>query len=312
MEQKGFKKRLQHSIELLKKAEKLALIYDNDDGFYLAFSGGKDSQALYHVAVMAGVKFKAHFNLTSIDPPQVIRFVKKYYPDVVRHKLKDSIYNLAITENTLLPIRVARWCCSLLKEGGGAGKVCLTGVRAEESSRRAKRNIIEISNYKFSGDWDMFKQYQREKIKNINQDQFSEQGEQLVRCVGGKDKIIINPIIEWSEIDVWHFLNDVVRVPHCELYDMGWNRIGCIGCPMARRANRLKQFKLFPHAKRNWIKTIKRIRAAGKYHNIITDGDWGGGTEEEIAERIFDWWLSDKTFKEWYIDTFLQQKLKFD
>ena len=45
---------MQHSIELLQKAEKLALQYDATDGFYLAFSGGKDSQALYHVAVLGG------------------------------------------------------------------------------------------------------------------------------------------------------------------------------------------------------------------------------------------------------------------
>lgn len=50
----GFDERLQHSIELMQKAEKLALKYDAQDGFYLAFSGGKDSQALYHCAVMGG------------------------------------------------------------------------------------------------------------------------------------------------------------------------------------------------------------------------------------------------------------------
>lgn len=74
---KAFENKLNHSIELLRKAERIALKYNSEDGFYLAFSGGKDSQALYHVAKMAGVKFKAHMSLTSVDPPQVIRFVKK-------------------------------------------------------------------------------------------------------------------------------------------------------------------------------------------------------------------------------------------
>ena len=50
----GFDKKLQHSIELLRKAENLALKYDANDGFFLAFSGGKDSQALYHVAKWGG------------------------------------------------------------------------------------------------------------------------------------------------------------------------------------------------------------------------------------------------------------------
>lgn len=114
----GFDKRLQHSIELLQKAEKLALRYDAD-GYYLAFSGGKDSQALYHVAQMAGVKFRGHMNFTSVDPPQVIRFVRRQYPDVVTHPPIDSIYNISVKRKYLLPSRIIRWCCAELKEVGG-------------------------------------------------------------------------------------------------------------------------------------------------------------------------------------------------
>lgn len=68
MKQSGFENRLAHSIDLLQKSEKLALRYYTE-GFYLAFSGGKDSQALYHVAKLAGVRFEAHYALTTLDPP---------------------------------------------------------------------------------------------------------------------------------------------------------------------------------------------------------------------------------------------------
>lgn len=47
-------KKIMHSVELLRKAEKIALSYDKTDGFYLAFSGGKDSQALLHIAQIGG------------------------------------------------------------------------------------------------------------------------------------------------------------------------------------------------------------------------------------------------------------------
>ena len=70
------KQKILYSIQLLQKAEKIALSYDPDNGYYLAFSGGKDSQCLYHIAQLAGVRFQAHMNLTSVDPPEVIRFVK--------------------------------------------------------------------------------------------------------------------------------------------------------------------------------------------------------------------------------------------
>ena len=39
--------KINYSIALLRKCEKMALDYDPENGFYLAFSGGKDSQALY-------------------------------------------------------------------------------------------------------------------------------------------------------------------------------------------------------------------------------------------------------------------------
>nr|UWG04728.1 MAG: NAD synthase [Bacteriophage sp.] len=88
-------KKIDYTIALLRKAESMALRLDPENGFYLAFSGGKDSQALYHIAQMAGVKFKAHMNLTSVDPPEVIRFVRRQYPDVELIKPKISIYDIA-------------------------------------------------------------------------------------------------------------------------------------------------------------------------------------------------------------------------
>lgn len=311
----GFDERLRHSIELMQKAEKLALKYDAQDGFYLAFSGGKDSQALYHCAVMGGVKFKAHMMLTSVDPPEVIRFVRKHYPDVVTHKPVDSIYNIAVKRNFLLPSRIIRWCCAELKEVGGAGTVCLTGIRKAESVRRSKRSPVEVSNRSFAGELDDFYTWQKEqvakKLKHLNQDQYSEQKENEVRCINGKDKLIVNPIMEWSDNDVWWFLNEVVKVPHCELYEQGWHRIGCICCPMSNYKSKIMEIKRYPHVKHQWINAIKRIRAEGIGDNILTNNFFGNGTEDEICENIFYWWISGKSYKEWYANEFLQQKLDF-
>lgn len=92
---KEFQEKIKHSVELLRKAEKLAQAYSHNEGFYLSFSSGKDSQCLYHIAKIAGVKFKAHMGLTSVDPPEVIKFCRKHYPDVDMIKPKISIYNQA-------------------------------------------------------------------------------------------------------------------------------------------------------------------------------------------------------------------------
>lgn len=238
------KKLMEHSIEVLRKGEKLALLYDPKDGYWCGFSGGKDSQALYHIAHLAGVKFKAFFSPTSIDTPEVIRFIRKEYPEVEFGKLTKSIFS-EFEKRKCLPSMKIRWCCAEFKEKGGNGKVTIVGVRHSESVKRSKRNTIEVTNKKFSGDFDEFAEFQRntkaKKLRAIKNkrikaqddfrkgriteeeyrqfDEFSHHEEQMVTCIGGKDKIVISPIIDWDDTDVWEFLNNVMEVPHCCLYD---------------------------------------------------------------------------------------------
>lgn len=281
----SLKKKIEYSIDLLRKSEKMAIRLDHENGFYLAFSGGKDSQALYHIALMAGVKFKAHMNLTSVDPPEVIRFVKKQYPDVELIKPKMSIYDMALKKH-IMPTRTLRWCCAEFKEMSGAGKVTLIGIRKEESARRSKREEVSI-NIKGKRTEETF-------------DQWSEHQEKMVTCVGGKDKILVSPIIHWAERDVWEFLNDVVKVPHCKLYDEGYTRIGCILCPMSNRKSKLRDIERFPHAKRRWIQTIEKLIKEGYINNNFDDAEFG-----------FEWWISGKNYKEFYAEQVLQKKIEF-
>jgi phosphoadenosine phosphosulfate reductase len=248
---------MQHSVELIRKAEKIALMYDAENGFWNSFSGGKDSQAVYHMTQLAGVRYKAHFAPTSVDPPQVMRFIRKEYPEVEVIQIKKSIYQV-FKEKKILPTRKIRWCCKEFKENKGGNKVVIVGVRHAESFNRSKRKEVEVSGRKFAGNLDEFKKWGDERRKQF--DQFSEHKEQMITCVNGKDQIIISPIIDWEDKDVWEFLNNVVEVPHCELYDEGFARIGCIGCPMATRKHLEKQIKRWPHVKEKWIKAIMDVR----------------------------------------------------
>lgn len=279
----GLREKMLWSVDLIRKAEKLSLMYDPDEGFFTAFSGGKDSQALYHITELAGVKFKAHFSPTTVDPPQVIRFIRTQYPDCEFGKVTKNIYDMAV-EKQILPTMRVRWCCAEYKEMAGAGKVTLIGIRHAESSRRAKRNEVEISNRKFSGNFEQFTDWQEEKMrkkyKNINQDQFTYDKKQEVRCIGGKDSILVSPIIEWTEKDVWEFLNNVCEVPHCELYDKGYTRLGCILCPMSQYKQKLRECRDFPYVKAKWIDAIKKIRQGGGYHKTnLHPRLWGGQTQ---------------------------------
>ena len=122
----------------------------------------------------------------------------------------------------------------------------------------------------------------------------------MVTCVGGKDKILVSPIIHWTERDVWEFLNRN-GIPHCKLYDEGSTRIGCLCCPMSNYKQKLKDIREYPHVKRGWLKAIQWLIDNGYVNHDFTD-----------AETGFRWWISDKSFKQFYADEFLQQKINFE
>lgn len=308
--------KIQHSVELIRKAEKLALIYDSENGFYNTFSGGKDSQALYYIVKMSRVKFQTHINFTSVDPADVVRFVKTQYPSVIRHKPQISIYKKAI-EIGLLPTMTKRWCCKEYKEIGGAGKVKLIGIRSEESVKRSKRNEVEVSFKKFSGNIEEFKKWRNEHIERKKKrtskykDEFSVKNDNEIRCINGKDSIIISPIFDWTQKDVWYFLNNIIKAPHCKLYDEGQERIGCILCPMASLKQIQKNIEKYPYVKKKWIDTIKVIREKGGLcvHKFTNNPN---ATEDEIAENIFDYWICKESYNKWYAKKFLQQKIEWE
>ena len=211
------------------------------DGYHLAFSGGKDSVALYHLAKMAGVKFKAHMQITTIDPPELMRFVRSQYPDVVLHRPEINIYKL-IEKKKMLPIRTKRYCCAYLKEQAGGGTVTLLGIRAAESPRRAARNEVQIGNHRFSGSFD----------------QFNRNKERDFACVGGKDKIMLSPIYRWQDSDVWNFIRGN-NLPYCRLYDEGYQRIGCIFCPMSSVKNKARDRRRYPGVERAIKRSIQYL-----------------------------------------------------
>ena len=138
--------KVQKTIERLKS-------FEPPDGYWLAFSGGKDSQCIYHLAQMAGVKFEAVYSVTSADPPELVWFIKDNYPDVrfqrqyyddnkpehyyANGKPKPITMWSLIADHTLPPTRKVRSCCASLKEPGGSGRGVVTGVRWDESTNRA-------------------------------------------------------------------------------------------------------------------------------------------------------------------------------
>lgn len=260
--------RVQTSIDRLRN-------FEPPDGYWLAFSGGKESKCIYHLCKQAGVKFDAHYNVTSVDPPELVRFIRRQYPDVhfdIPHDKSGKPVTMwsLIVSHKMPPTRIVRYCCEQLKENSGEGRLVVTGVRWSESVRRKNnRHLIDIG---------------RKEGQHTNYDNADTR--KMVEQCYLKRRTTLNPIIDWSEEDVWEYLNDVVKVPHCELYDQGFKRLGCIGCPMATEHHRREQFERWPKYKALYLRAFERMLDAHK--DSPRPCSW------KTPEEVMEWWLGNE------------------
>lgn len=217
---------------------------------------------------MAGVKFDAHYNITSVDPPELVRFIKEHYPDVSLDFPRDkngnrvSMWNL-IPKKTLPPTRLVRYCCEKLKEASGKGRIVVTGVRWDESPRR--KNTHGVVDLKTQSKKLIDRALEENDAASLNgrgglimNDDNDESRRMVEQCYRTK-KTMLNPIIDWTEDEVWEFLNDVVKAPHCCLYDEGFSRLGCIGCPMQGRKGMERDFQRWPKYRDAYLRAFERL-----------------------------------------------------
>lgn len=187
-----------------------------------------------------------------------------------------------IEAHTIPPTRQARYCCSELKETGGKGRVVVTGVRwAESAKRKAIHGVAEIRTtakklHKQAEEGDSVVKKTKRGDSIVFMDDNSTSRNMVEQCYA-KKKTTVNPIIDWTEEDVWEFLNDVVKVPHCELYDEGFTRLGCIGCPLQGRKGMLRDFERWPRYKQKYIKAFDRMIANHPGEIKVANGEPAGG-----------------------------------
>lgn len=273
------KRKVEKSIERLKA-------FEPKEGYYLAFSGGKDSVVCKALCDMAGVKYDAHYRVTSVDPPELVRFIKEKHPDVAREvpRYADgtpiTMWNL-IVKNKYPPTRLARYCCQDLKEDGGDGRVTITGVRWAESANRARTHgIVSVRGGQMSEE-SGFKSNGRGGFVLVND---NEDSRRMVEQCYTRHKTCLNPIIDWTDEDVWEFIK-ANNIPYCELYDQGLHRLGCIGCPMAGTKGREKEFARYPKFKDAYLRAFGRMLEARKAAGKHAEATWATPMD------VFNWWM---------------------
>jgi phosphoadenosine phosphosulfate reductase len=270
-------------------------------GYYVCVSGGKDSSVITELCVMAGVKCEFVHNHTSVDHPETVYFIRQEqerlqsmgcifrveYPRD-RYGKQKTMWNLIPKKG--LPIKLQRWCCVDLKEYGGVGRYCITGVRWQESTnRKSNRGLHEDSG-----------KNRKEQHIILNND--NDMKRRLVESCIPKRKFVLNPIIDWSEIDVWDFIK-MRGIPYNPLYKQGHKRVGCIGCPIVYN-RRNQEFAENPKYRDAYFRAARNHIDYRKTRGLPLTCFY------KDTETYFDWWCCVKNNDDYGLELFNEQMVE--
>ena len=267
--------------------QRLRTFEPETEPYYLCYSGGKDSDVIRILAHLAGVKYEIHHNLTSVDAPETIYYIRSI-PNVIidiphdRDSNRISMWSLII-KNGIPPTRKMRYCCEELKEKGGKGRMKITGVRSAESARRAKNSgLIKIIGkpktvQKMAEELNA--DYKVSQAGGLVMNMDNDENRRLVEHCYRTTMTMLNPILDWTDNDVWEFLKHY----GCEanpLYKCGEKRIGCIGCPMQGFKGMQRDFSRYPKYRNLYIRAFDKMIKA----HPDKEYSWKSGID------VFDWW----------------------
>lgn len=274
----------QQAIERLRLAAQMSETY-YEQPLIVTTSGGKDSDVCLALAQAAGINFEVQHNHTSADAPETVYHVRDAFKRLEERGIKCTVnyptykgsratmWNL-IPQKLMPPTRIVRYCCAVLKEGGGKNRMLTTGVRwAESAARKKNRGIYEKIGNGRSGIM----------LSNDNDDK-----RKLFENCRLKAKRVCNPIIDWTDDEVWDYIH-AENIYTNPLYQCGFSRVGCIGCPMAGKKGRYAEFARYPKYQRMYIRAFNRMLKERQRRGKM-DGTWRIGT---TGVDVFHWWMED-------------------
>lgn len=277
-------------MDLEKQALEILRTFEGDEPYQLGYSGGKDSDVILHLVGKSGVRFQAVHNHTTVDAPETVRYVRSkkgvaiLYPPM-------SMWQLIIKHKTP-PTRRMRYCCEELKEYSGIGKKVITGVRKSESrNRRQNQGFVTLTKpdrtaRKLTDD-ELFLSNDKGGIVVMNYD--NSEVHRMVESCYRTSKTLVNPILEWDDEYLWWYIRKE-QIEINPLYHEDFQRIGCIGCPMAGK-KRWREFARYPKYKDAYIQAFARML---EYRKACGNKDVVGW---KTPEGVFEWWMEDQSME---------------
>lgn len=274
----------QKAIERIRMASEMSM-HHYGKPLVCTYSGGKDSDVMLELFKRSGIPFDVFHSHTTADAPQTVQHIKRVFRRMeeggIHCEVKMPIYKSEptsmwklIVQKIMPPTRILRYCCSVLKETGCANRYIATGVRWDESTARSARTEFEKAG-KTKKEAERF-----DTAMLMNDNTASRRMTEL--CMQ-KHKMIVNPIIDWTHSDIWDFIQSE-HIEVCELYHCGYDRVGCIGCPMAGK-KRWREFANFPAYKKLYIHAFDRMLRERERR--------GKESKWQTAEEVFAWWMED-------------------
>jgi len=277
----------QKAIERIKMASEMSLSHYQKP-LICTYSGGKDSDVMLELFKRSGITFEVHNSHTTADAPQTVYHIREVFKElelkgikcaIDYHKQSDgsrtTMWNL-IPRKLMPPTRLVRYCCGELKETLGKGRFISTGVRWSESNKRKEWGSFSQPDQRIHASDEIM----------LNSD--NDTRRRLIEHCMQKNKMVVNPIIDWKDCDIWDYYWHECKW-HNSLYQMGYYRVGCIGCPMIGKG-RYKEFADFPCYKMAYIKSFERmLKARAERGSTGKMSPWKNG------EEVFDWWMEEDT-----------------
>ena len=297
--------KIEQSYKILKLAAEISKTYYKKP-LVVTYSGGKDSDVVVQLALecLAACDFEVMNNHTTVDAPETVYYIRERFAELEKRGVKCAVHYphykdgrpmsmwSLIVDQQMPPTRIQRYCCKHLKEVTTPNRFIATGVRSAESINRRGRDAFSTqgktkkdAHYYY---YEHVEEVFRESLEKAEGDVKDESPWDctFIRMAKQNKKLICSPIYEWTDTDVWDFIR-TRGMKYNALYDQGFSRVGCIGCPMS--TNQIRDFNRYPKYKAMYIKAFQRMvdkrKKEGKTEikkNFFTDG-----------EAVYRWWTKD-------------------